>query len=271
MTVSDTVFAGSIPDVYDEYLVPLIFEHYAKDMAQRVLAVGPSQILETAAGSGVVTRWLARAMSEDASLLVTDLNQPMLDRNAARLPARPGLRFQQADALALPCDDASFDAVCCQFGVMFFPDRVAGYREALRVLRPGGTFVFNAWDAIAENLFAQAVTEKVSALCPEDPPVFMARTPHGYHDAAAIAADVEAAGFESCNIETVAAESTAPSARAVAVAFCQGTPLRNELEACGVMSLARITDAVEADLIARFGTGVVRAPMQAHVVVAQKA
>ncbi|QJF50199.1 class I SAM-dependent methyltransferase [Roseobacter ponti] len=271
MAVSDTVFAGSIPDVYDEYLVPLIFEHYAQDMAQRVLAGGPAQILETAAGSGVVTRLLADGMPEDAHLLTTDLNQPMLDRNAARLPARPGLRFQQADALALPCDNASFDVVCCQFGVMFFPDRVKGYREALRVLKPGGTFVFNAWDAIAENLFAQAVTEKVSALFPEDPPVFMARTPHGYHDAAAIAADVRSAGFERCQLKTVAAESTASSARAVAVAFCQGTPLRNELEARDGMSLAEITDAVEAELITRFGIGVVRAPMQAHVVVAQKA
>src|SRR5437763_6974761 len=138
---SDTVFAGSIPELYDSYLVPLIFEPCAGDMARRVVALGPSRVLETAAGTGVVTRALARVLPPAVEIVATDLNQPMLDR-AAAVGTQRAVCWQQADALQLPFDDASFDVVVCQFGVMFFPDKVHAFSEARRVLRPGGTLLF---------------------------------------------------------------------------------------------------------------------------------
>ena len=157
MAETDKVFAGSIPEIYDSYLVPLIFESFAADLAGRVAEGNPASVLETAAGSGVVTRALAPLLSGKAAYGVSDLNQPMLDRAAQRQGEDPRITWRQADALALPFADASFEAVCCQFGVMFFPDRIAGYREALRVLKPGGRFLFNAWDRIEENRFAQMI------------------------------------------------------------------------------------------------------------------
>ncbi len=269
MTNSDTKFAGSIPEIYDTYLVPLIFDAYAHDLARRTAAGMPAAVLETAAGSGVVTRALAPLLAPTARFVVSDLNQPMLDRAAARQGADARITWRQADALALPFDAASFDAVVCQFGVMFFPDRVAGFAEARRVLKPGGRFLFNAWDTIETNDFARVVTESLAQSFPADPPGFMARTPHGYHDVRRIEADVRAAGFADVAIETVTMTSRAPSARDAATAYCQGTPWRNEIEARDAKALDAVT-ADAADAIARaFGTGPVECRIQAHVVVAR--
>src|SRR5438445_7954701 len=173
MSAGDKIFAGSIPENYDRYMVPLIFESYARDMAVRATALSPKAVLETAAGSGVVTRALAPILSPDARYAVTDLNQPMLDYAKARQGADSRIQWQKADAQALPFEDAAFDLVCCQFGVMFFPDRPSGYREARRVLRRGGYFLFNVWDRIEENVFADDVTNALAALFPGDPPRFL--------------------------------------------------------------------------------------------------
>src|SRR6266550_9584746 len=218
MPETDKVFAGSIPEDYDRYLVPLIFESFARDIAQRAAALSPRSVLETAAGSGVVTRALTPRLSPDARYAVTDLNQPMLDYAATRQPADNRISWRQADALALSFEDTAFDLVCCQFGVMFFPDRPSGYREAKRVLRPGGYFLFNAWDRIEENVFADDVTNALAEFFPDDPPRFMARTPHGYHDTALIRGDLAKAGFSNVTIETKAEESRAPSPRHPAIA-----------------------------------------------------
>src|SRR2546423_1967255 len=200
---NDTVFTGSIPELYDTYLVPLIFEPYAGDLARRAGALAPSRVLEIAAGTGVVTRAMAHTLAASADIVATDLNQKMLDRAAEVGTVRP-VRWQQADAMRLPFDDARFDVVVCQFGVMFFPDKVAAYAEARRVLRHGGTLLFNAWDRIEQNEFADAVTVTLAEVFPDDPPRFMARTPHGYFDTAAIRRDLVAAGFTAPRIETVA-------------------------------------------------------------------
>jgi ubiquinone/menaquinone biosynthesis C-methylase UbiE len=186
MSETDKVFAGSIPENYDRYLVPLIFESFAQDIAQRAAVLSPSAVLETAAGSGVVTRALTPRLSPDASYVVTDLNQPMLDYAAARQVTDSRISWRKADAQALPFEDAAFDLVCCQFGVMFFPDRQSGYREAKRVLEPGGCFLFSVWDRIEENVFANDVTNALAEVFPSDPPRFLARTPHGYYDTALI-------------------------------------------------------------------------------------
>ena len=229
MSETDKLFAGSIPENYDRYLVPLIFEGFAEDLAQRAAALSPRAVLETAAGSGAVTRALAPRLAPDASYFVTDLNQPMLDHAATRQGVDRRIDWRSADAQALPFADAAFDVVCCQFGVMFFPDRRAGYLEAKRVLRPGGRFLFSVWDRLEENVFADEVTAALAELFPADPPRFMARTPHGYHDVAVIRDELEKAGFASVAIETRADVSRAASPRHPAVAYCQGTPLRNEI------------------------------------------
>ena len=195
MLETDKVFAGSIPENYDRYMVPLIFEPFAADLAQRAASFSPSAVLEIAAGTGVVTRALAPKLSPRASYVVTDLNQPMLDYAASRQAPDSRIKWRQADALALPFENAAFDLVCCQFGAMFFPDRSSAYREAKRVLKPGGHFLFNVWDRIEENVFADDVTNALARIFPNDPPRFLARTPHGYHDTALIRSELEDAGF----------------------------------------------------------------------------
>ena len=268
MSETDKVFAGSIPENYDRYLVPLIFESFAQDLAQRIAALSPNTVLETAAGSGVVTRALTARLSPDASYVVTDLNQPMLDYAATRQDANNRITWRKADALALPFEDAAFDLVCCQFGVMFFPNRQSGYLEARRVLKPGGHFLFNVWDRIEENVFANDVTNALAELFPSDPPRFLARTPHGYYDTALIRRELEQAGFSSVVIETRADQSRASSPRDPAVAYCQGTPLRSEIEARAADRLEAATDYAASRIANKHGSGEVAAKIQAHVIVA---
>jgi ubiquinone/menaquinone biosynthesis C-methylase UbiE len=269
MVATDKVFAGSVPEIYDRYMVPLIFEPYARDLAERLVAAEPANILETAAGTGVLTKAIAAQLSA-ARLVATDLNQPMLDRAAAKLARETRIEYRQADALALPFADESFDAVACQFGVMFFPDKVQGYKEARRLLKPGGRFFFSVWDEISQNEFADVITQALTELFPDDPPLFLARTPHGYHDAERIRADLNAAGFTNIAIEAVEARSKAPSPRDPAIAYCQGTPLRNEIEARDPSGLESATQhAVEA-LARRFGTGAVDGRIRALVITATR-
>ncbi|TFV44468.1 class I SAM-dependent methyltransferase [Bradyrhizobium niftali] len=269
MSSTDKVFAGSIPKIYDEYLVPLIFSHYAADIARRVAALSPSTLLETAAGTGAVTRAVAAALPAGIRYVATDLNEPMLAVAAQHQSEDERMSWRQADATALPFDDATFDVVCCQFGAMFFPDRIMGYAEAKRVLRPEGTFVFNVWDRIEENMFADEATAVLGKIFPDDPPRFMARTPHGYHDKAVINADLERAGFRHISIETLPAVSRAPTPEYVAFAYCQGTPLRNEIEARDASKLQAATDAVAEAIRTRHGAGPVEGKIQALVITAQ--
>ena len=164
--------------------------------------------------------------------------------------------------------DRRFDAVVCQFGAMFFPDKVQGYKEARRVLKPGGHFVFNAWDRIEANEFADVVTEALAALFPQDPPRFMARIPHGYHDVARIREELTAAGFGSISIDTLEGVSRAPSAREPAMAYCQGTPLRSEIEARDPSRLEEATQRAAEAVAQRFGNGPVEGRIRAHVITA---
>lgn len=268
MAENDKVFTGSIPKFYDTLMVPLIFEAYAANMAELVVSSSPHAVLETAAGSGAVARALAPRLGADATYVVTDLNQPMLDYAATRQGPDRRIEWRQADALYLPFEDASFDVVCCQFGAMFFPSRVAGFAEARRVLRLGGRFVFNVWDRIEENAFADDITNAVAAMFPNDPPRFLARTPHGYHDVALIREELRCAGYVDIEIKTRAELSRASSARDVATAYCQGTPLRNEIEARDASLLQLATDRATQAITGRHGGGAVAGKIQAHVIVA---
>jgi ubiquinone/menaquinone biosynthesis C-methylase UbiE len=268
MVATDKLFAGSIPEIYDRFLVPLIFAPYALDLAERLARTGARDVLETAAGTGVLTRAIATRLPASARITATDLNQPMLDHAKSRQSPDGRIEWKQADAQALPFADQSFDAVACQFGVMFFPDKVRGYTEARRVLKPGGRFLFNAWDRISENEFADVVTQALATVFPQDPPRFLARTPHGYHDVERIRAELNAAGFADISVDAVDKRSRAPSPRDPAIAYCQGTPLRNEIE---TRDATRLQDATEqaADAVAqRFGSGAVDGRIRAFVITA---
>jgi len=266
---TDKGFTGSIPKLYETYLVPLIFEPYAADLAKRLASRSMARVLEIAAGTGVVTRRLALVLPESVSIVATDLNQPMLDHAAALGTKRP-VEWRQADAMQLPFQDKTFDAVVCQFGVMFFPDKAKAFAEARRVLKAGGVFLCNVWDRIEENEFADTVTRSLEPMFPNDPPRFLARTPHGYHDGDTITRDVARGGFKApAQISVVGARSKANSSRVPAVAYCQGTPLRNEIEARDAARLGEATDTAAAAIAKRFGTGAVDSKIQALLVSVQ--
>jgi ubiquinone/menaquinone biosynthesis C-methylase UbiE len=267
MTLKDEDFVGSIPEIYDRLFVPLIFEVYADDLARRIGAYAPRRVLETAAGTGVLTRALARHLPAEAKITATDLNQPMLDRARARSGSDGRIGWRQADALALPFGDREFDVVTCQFGAMFFPDKVKGYAEARRVLKPEGRFAFNVWGRIADNELADVITQALAELFPDDPPRFMARTPHGYCDPDRIRAELAAAGFRDIAIEPVERQSTAPDARTPALAYCQGSPLRSEIEA-RKGDLEEATRHAEGALRQRFGPGPITSRIKALVITA---
>jgi len=270
MVATDKVFAGSIPEIYERLLVPLIFDSYALDLANRLAEKKPQDVLETAAGTGVLTRAMVSRIPPNARIVATDLNQPMLDHARARLSHDGRVEWRQADALALPFPDQSFDVVACQFGVMFFPDKPRGYMETRRVLKPGGHFFFNVWDRISENEFADVVTEALAVLFPNDPPRFMARIPHGYHDVEQIRQELKAAGFTNVLIEAVDGKSKAPSPRDPAVAYCQGTPLRNEIVARDASRLEEATQKAAEALARRFGTGAIEGRIRAYVLTAAR-
>jgi len=263
---TDKIFTGSIPKLYEEYLVPLIFEPYAADLVNRVASQSLARVLEIAAGTGVVTRKLASVLPESVSIVATDLNQAMLDL-ASKVGTKRPVEWRQADAMQLPFQESVFDAVLCQFGVMFFPEKSKAFSEVRRVLRSGGVFMFNVWDRIEENEFAHTVTKALEALFPKDPPRFLARTPHGYYDLANIERDLKHGGFlASPHTNTVAARSKAASPRIPAIAYCQGTPLRNEIEARDKSRLDAATDIATEAIAERFGLGSVDGKIQAHVV-----
>ncbi|MCP4201427.1 MAG: methyltransferase domain-containing protein [bacterium] len=265
---SDTSFTDDVAKFYESMLVPLIFEPYADDLASRAQALEPASILEVACGTGVVTRSLSAALPGSCAITATDLNDAMVTHGETIGTARQ-VTWRQADAMALPFVDGSFDLVVCQFGVMFFPDRVAAYREIRRVLRPGGTFLFNIWNEIEKNDFADVVTRALGTLYPDDPPMFLARTPHGHGSPDEIEADLRQAGYKQCALSHREEISPAADPALPAIAYCQGTPLRNEIEARDPGGLERATvDATEA-LRDRYGDGPIEGRISAVVAAAK--
>ena len=267
---TDKAFTHAIPKVYESHLVPLLFEPYAADLTRRLGSRRLTRVLEIAAGTGVVTRRLASTLPTSVSIVATDLNQAMIDEAAAAGTSR-AVEWRQADAMQLPFADGTFDAVVCQFGVMFFADKAIAHADARRVLKPGGLFLFNVWDRIEENEFAQCVQSAVDALFPADPPRFLVRAPYGYYDQPTIARDLAKSGFSAPpKIDTVAARSRAASARIPAVGYVQGSPLRNEIEARDAARLGEVTDVAAEAIAQRFGRGPVDGKIQAHVVTVER-
>jgi ubiquinone/menaquinone biosynthesis C-methylase UbiE len=268
MTATDSVFAGSIPAIYDQYMVPMVFAPYAGLVAKRAAQFGPLRILETAAGTGVVTKAMRDAIP-DADIVATDLNAPMLDQ-AAKQASGPRVHFEVADAQALPFKDATFDLVVCQFGVMFFPDKVRANSEARRVLRDGGRYLLVIWDRVEHNIATMVAGRAVGDLFPGDAVRFYERVPFRYHDIGEIERDLLAAGFTDIEYETVELRSRAASARDAAIALVQGTPVRSDIEQIDPSRLYEATDAAERALIQYEGPGGFDAPMSARLVTAIK-
>jgi ubiquinone/menaquinone biosynthesis C-methylase UbiE len=264
----ETRFTGSVPAAYDRLMVPLLFQPYADELARRARGFAPKRILETAAGTGVVTQALAAALP-DAEIVATDLNPPMLEIAAERVKSGK-VRFEQADAQDLPFADASFDLVVCQFGSMFFPDRVRGHGEAQRVLADGGCYLLAIWNTIERNPLTDVAQQVLVESFPDDPPMFMSEGPFSYHDASRIESDLHDAGFGTVEIETVEKRSRAPSAHDAASALCYGTPMGVEISDREPGSLDRVFAAVERAFAMFTGPDGIDAPMSAHIVMATK-
>ena len=261
-------FSGSVPEQYQALMVPLLFQPYAEELARRARDFHPRRILETAAGTGALTRALHEALP-DAEIVATDLNPPMLEVNATKIQS-DHVQFVAADAQQLPFDGASFDLVACQFGSMFFPDKVRGHSEAQRVLRDGGCYLLAIWDTIERNPLT-AVTQQVLVDCfPDDPPLFMREGPFGYADPLKIESDLHDAGFETVEIETLELRSRCASAHDAAMALCYGTPMGAELNERESGSIERVFPLVEQALRQFGGAGGIDAPMSAHLVTATK-
>lgn len=268
MPRSDAAFEGSIPVLYERYLSPLLFEPYAVDIAQRIAPLAPRRLLETAAGTGVVTRELERVLGEDTAITATDLNQAMID--VATTTAGSGhATWTQCDAMALPFQGNSFDLVACQFGVMFFPERIRAYREAARVLARDGAFIFTVWDSLAVNEVTRIIAEALAARYPDDPPSFIERVPFGYFDVDLIRSELIESGFSEVAAETVTLPSRAGSARDAAIGVCQGSPVRAEIESREADGLQAATEGAAQALVARFGSGRLESSMQAITMTAR--
>ena len=232
-------FSGSIPQMYDRYLGPVLFEPYAADLVRRVAAHGAGPVLEMACGTGIVTRQLRTQLSQGVKIIATDLSQPMLDYAQTKLSPLQNVDWKQADIAALPFPDASFATVVCQFGLMFVPDKQAAFREVRRVLSKGGVFAFNVWDKLAANPFALIQHETLAKLFPEDPPQFL--TPFSFNDHEVLRQLLTTHDFNNIQIETVTLEARSESAKALATGFIQGSPLSAALQELSLIHISEPT------------------------------
>jgi ubiquinone/menaquinone biosynthesis C-methylase UbiE len=252
MADSNAAFVGSVPLNYDRYLGPLLFHQYADDLVARVTVKPGMRVLETACGTGIVTERLARRLAGQGTLVATDLNDPMIAYARSKGTVAPVVEWRQADATALPFEDASFDAVVSQFGLMFFPDKARGVHEAFRVLRPGGQYVFNVWDALAHNAVARITHETVATFFPSDPPQFYT-VPFSLHDTTQVSAWLAAAGFEHVEPVSVAKVGTSLSAADAAIGLIEGNPIAAAIAERRAAAVPEVKAAVARNLTTELG------------------
>jgi ubiquinone/menaquinone biosynthesis C-methylase UbiE len=270
MAGSDSEFVGSIPEKYDTYLGPFLFEPYAADFVRRMDLPEEARVLELACGTGILTRRITEALPRSGRLTATDLNQPMLDHARRKVGADPRLEWRVADALKLPFPDESFDRVVCQFGVMFFPDKLAAMREARRVLKAGGEFSFNVWDSPSRNSYEEVADGVVVGFFPANPPTFF-QVPFGYHDQGAIRSVMKEAGFANIRWVEVVLEGQCPTAMDAAVGLVEGCPLIIQIQERGVRNPRSIVEAVAKKLAAAFGDSPMRCQLGAVWIAGTKA
>lgn len=269
MTAQVSNFTGSIPKHYDEHLGPYLFSDYARDMSERVAALKPASVLEIAAGTGILSRQLKDALPKTARLTISDLNQPMLDVAARKFSGEEQVEVKQADATALPFDDDAFDVLCCQFGVMFFPDKLKAYREAHRVLRPTGRYIFSVWGTFGQNPFARVAQDAIASFFATDPPTFY-MTPFGYHDLGVIESALDEAGFSRIAAHKVHREIDIPDAAHFARGLVLGNPVSEEIRTRGASDHETVIAAVADALEKSFGANPGRMSLNAIVVEANK-
>jgi len=258
-------YVGNIPQHYDRNLGPLIFTDYAADIAHRVAKLNPRRVLETAAGTGIVTRALRDALPAGASLTATDLNAPMLDIAATKFRRGEAVEFRTADAMALPFPDASFDAIVCQFGVMFFPDKDKSYREAFRVLDAGGHYVFSIWDSHRHNRIAHEV---IGSFFPADPPQFHS-VPFAYRFEP-IKESLIDAGFASISATVLKSQKEVADFAMLARGLVYGSPIIDQVQQRGGVDAEGIVDAIARNYRDAFGDEPAMIPRQAIVLSANK-
>ena len=270
MTDKSASFTGSIPEHYDTYSGPAIFDRWAEDFVRRLPARIDGDVLETACGTGILTRRLRDRLPPGARLVATDLNGAMLEYARRRLGGPSGVEWETADAVALPFPDRSFRAVVCQLGIMFVPDKAAAMREARRVLAPGGLFAFLVWDRLDSNPHAQATGDAITALAPNDPVASFINIPYGFDDEPLIRRLLVESGFTGVQIERAEIEIVSPTARSLAIGTVRGTPRALMLEERGI-SLDAVIDAVAVALARVGGDNPYRSPGHALVVMARAA
>ena len=259
-----TAFVGSIPEKYDRYLGPLLFHPYASDLVGRLPISAGMSVLEVACGTGIATRLLRDRLPSDARVIATDLNQMMIDCARRKFSQDEAIEWKQADAAALPFQNESFDAVVCQFGLMFLPDKEAGLREAYRVLAPGGAFLFNVWDAIEHNELARLAHETIKSFFENDPPLFY-EVPFGFHDAAKIEASLRKVGFRDLEMSVVSKTGIGTSAMEAAIGLVEGNPVVGQIVERNASAVPVIVEALATAISGRFGGGPIEGRTQALV------
>ena len=259
----NVLFQGTIPKNYDRYLGPVIFEPFARDIARRLADRNIQALLEIACGTGIVTRHLRNTLPLSVEIVATDLNPDMFEFAKPKFKDGERLRWQQADACALPLPNDSFDAVVCQFGVMFVPDKPAAMREAYRVLRKGGVFLFNVWDSFAANPFAEIAHTTVASFFDRDPPKFY-QIPFSLHDSKVVRRFLEDAGFTDIESFSETKPCRSRSAVEFATGLVHGNPVGAEAAERGV-NPDDLIEAIAKRIGERFGTAPVESTMRAIV------
>lgn len=264
MNDQSSQFIGNIPDNYDRCLGPYIFEDYANDLARRAAGTAPTDVLELASGTGILTRKLRDTLPQETQLTASDLSSPMLSIAAEKFSKNETVEFSEANAMALPFDNSTFDLIVCQFGVMFFPDKPASFREARRVLSSGGQYIFNIWGSISQNPFSECANNVAARFFPEDPPGFY-KVPFGYSDPDIVMADMAAGGLLNITSETVSFDKTVDDWTRFAHGLVYGNPLLDEINNRGGVEPEDVELSILSSLRDRFGPEPTTMPLLATV------